>query len=96
MVQVALLARLEAKPGKEEDVADLLKGALSSPTPNRPRRLVRAEAGAVDVRHLRRVSKRRRPSGTSSGPIAAALMAKAPSFLAKPPVIERRDPGRQL
>src|SRR5215472_1805435 len=29
MVKVALLARLEAKPGKEEELAALLKGALS-------------------------------------------------------------------
>ncbi|MDB5112428.1 MAG: hypothetical protein JWR67_3542, partial [Mucilaginibacter sp.] len=28
MVKLALLARLEAKPGKEEEVAAFLKGAL--------------------------------------------------------------------
>ena len=89
MVQVALLARLEAKPGKEKDVADLLKGALSlanaepATTVWFALKLGPSTFGIFDAfpndagrqAHL-------------SGPIAAALMAKAPELLAKPPVIE--------
>ena len=30
MVKLALLARMEAKPGKEEEVAEFLRGALPS------------------------------------------------------------------
>jgi ribosomal protein S18 acetylase RimI-like enzyme len=48
MVHVALLARLEAKPGKEDEVAQLLKSALPSP-PRRPERQMGKEEGLQRV-----------------------------------------------
>lgn len=90
MVKVALLARLEAKPGKEQEVADFLKSALQlaqgepktvtwyawkiSPTTFGIFDTFEAEDGR-DA-HL-------------NGPIAAALMANADRLLASPPVIEK-------
>jgi quinol monooxygenase YgiN len=92
MVNVALLARLEAKPGKEAEVAALLTGALP---------LANAEP-ATTVWFALRIG----PSTFGifdafaddagrqahlAGQIAAALMAKAPELLAQPPTIERVD-----
>jgi quinol monooxygenase YgiN len=89
MVHVALLARLEAKPGKESQVADFLKSALplanaeSATTVWFALKLGPSTFGIFDAfpddagrqAHL-------------SGPIATALMAKAPELLAQPPTIE--------
>lgn len=92
MVNVALLARLEAKPGKETEVADLLRAALP---------LANAEP-ATTVWFALRIG----PSTFGifdafaddagrqahlAGQIAAALMAKAPELLAQPPTIEPVD-----
>ena len=92
MVNVALLARLEAKPGKEAAVADLLKSALP---------LANAEP-ATTVWFALRIG----PSTFGifdafaddagrqahlAGQIAAALMARAPELLAQPPTIEQVD-----
>ena len=92
MVRVALLARLEAKPGKEREVAELLKGALPlaqaepATTVWFALQLGPSTFGIFDAfpddagrqAHL-------------AGQIAAALMAKAPDLLAKPPSIEQVD-----
>src|SRR5215469_4810350 len=92
MVQVALLARLVAKTGKEEEFAAFLSGALSlaqaepATTVWFALRLSKSEFGIFDAfpddagrkAHL-------------NGPIAAALMAKAADLLAKPPQIEQLD-----
>jgi quinol monooxygenase YgiN len=91
-VPVAILARLVAKPGKEEEVAAFLASALPlaqaepATTVWFAIRLSKAEFGIFDAfpdaagrqAHL-------------SGPIAAALMAKAPELLAEPPRIELVD-----
>ena len=92
MVKFALLARLEAKPGKEKEVADLLKSALS---------LAQAEPGTVDWFALQlgpltfgifdTFETEEGRKAHLSGPIAAALMAKAPELLAQPPVSESVD-----
>jgi quinol monooxygenase YgiN len=92
MVKVALLVRLEAKPGKEAAVEKFLAGAL--PLANQEAttpvwfalRLGPSTFGIFDAfaddagrqTHL-------------SGPIAAALMANAAELLAKPPQIEKVD-----
>jgi quinol monooxygenase YgiN len=90
MVHVALLARLEAKPGKESEVTDFMKGALSLANAEMATtvwfalKLGPSTFGIFDAfpddagrqAHL-------------SGPIAAALMAKAPELLTQPPTIER-------
>lgn len=92
MVKVALLARLVAKPGKEEEVAAFLAGALPlaeaepSTTVWFALRMSKTEFGIFDAF----------PDDTGrkahlNGPIAAALMAKASELLAKPPVIEQVD-----
>lgn len=92
MVKVGLLARLEAKSGKEAEVAALLEGALALANAEPativwfalrlgPTTFGIFDAFADDVgrqAHLR-------------GPIAAALMAKAPELLAHPPTIEPVD-----
>jgi quinol monooxygenase YgiN len=92
MVKVGLLVRLEAKPGKEAEVESFLRGGLPL-AENEPEttawfaiRLGPSTFGIFDVfpgdagrqAHL-------------SGPIAAALMAKASDLLAKPPAIEKVD-----
>jgi quinol monooxygenase YgiN len=92
MVKVALLARLVAKAGKEEEVAAFLSGALP---------LAQQEAATV-VWFALRLSKREfgifdafpDDAGRKAhlnGPIAAALMAKAGELLAEPPKIEPVD-----
>jgi quinol monooxygenase YgiN len=92
MVKLALFARLEAKPGKEAEVAAFLKQGLElanqeattpiwfalrlGPTTFAIFDAFRDEAGRQN--HL-------------SGPIAQALMAQAPNLLAAPPMIERLE-----
>jgi quinol monooxygenase YgiN len=92
MVKVAFLARLVAKPGKEEEVAAFLSGALplaqAEPTTVVwfAFRLSKSEFGIFDAfpdeagrkTHL-------------NGPIAAALMAKAGELFAEPPKIDPAD-----
>jgi quinol monooxygenase YgiN len=88
-MKLALFARLEAKPGKEKDVADFLRQGLAlaneesttlmwfalrlGPTTFAIFDTFADEAGRQ--RHL-------------GGPIAQALMAQAPTLLAAPPQIE--------
>jgi quinol monooxygenase YgiN len=92
MVKVALLARLVAKPGKEEEVAAFLSGALS---------LAQAEPSTV-VWFAFRLSKSEfgvfdafaDDAGRNThltGPIASALMAKAPELFAEAPRIDKLD-----
>jgi quinol monooxygenase YgiN len=88
MVKVGLLVRLVAKPGREEEVASFLSGALP---------LAQAEASTI-VWFAIRLSKSEfgifdafpDDAGRKAhlnGPIAAALMAKAGELLAEPPKI---------
>jgi quinol monooxygenase YgiN len=92
MVNVALLVRLEAKPGKEADVEAFLRSGLPlaeqepATTVWFALRLGPTTFGIFDAfpddagrqAHL-------------SGQIAAALMAKASELLAEPPAIEQVD-----
>lgn len=92
MVHLGLLARLEAKPGKEQDVADLLTSALP---------LANAEAATTVWFALRlgpstfgifdAFADEPGRQAHLSGQIAVALMAKAPELLEHPPIIERAD-----
>jgi quinol monooxygenase YgiN len=90
MVHVALLARLEAKPGKEDEVAQLLKGALQlanaepATTVWFALKLGPSTFGIFDA-----FPDEAGRQAHLAGPIAAALMAKAPDLLAQPPQIER-------
>ncbi len=92
MVKLALLARLESKPGKEQELADLLAGAVA---------LARSEPATVQWFALRigpstfgifdTFEQEEGRTAHLNGPIAAALMAKAPELLSQPPVIEKVD-----
>ena len=92
MSKLSIVARIVAKPGKEDEVAALLEGALP---------LARSENATV-VWYAVRFSKTEfgifdtfnDEAGRNahlSGQIAAALMAKAPELLAQPPTIEKAD-----
>lgn len=100
MVKVALLVRLEAKPGKEDAVAAFLRGGLA---------IVEEEPATITWYALRlgpstfgifdTFPDEAGRQAHLAGRVAAALMAKAPEILAQPPVIEKVDllavkPGR--
>ena len=90
MVKVALLVRLEAKPGKESAVAKFLENAL--PLANQETttpiwfalRLGPSTFGIFDA-----FADEMGRKAHLAGPIAAALMANAAQLLAKPPQIEQ-------
>jgi quinol monooxygenase YgiN len=92
MVKLGLLARLEAKPGKEQEVADFLKAGLA---------LAQQEQGTVSWYGLQlgpstfgvfdTFEDEAGRDAHLSGPIAKALMEKAGELLAKDPIIEKVD-----
>ncbi len=92
MVKVGLLVRLEAKPGKEGEVASFLKGALEA---------VQQEPGTTAWFALRLGESTFGIFDASpdeagrqahlNGEVAKALMAKAAEFFVKPPMIEKAD-----
>jgi quinol monooxygenase YgiN len=92
MVKLALLARIVAKPGKENEVAALLEGALPLAQAEERTpvwfafRLGEREFGIFDA-----FADEAGLQAHLSGQIAAALMAKAPELLAEPPRIDRVD-----
>jgi quinol monooxygenase YgiN len=92
MVKVGLLARLVAKPGKEEEVAAFLASALPLAQSEAftivwfALRLSKSEFGIFDAFPDEAGRK-----AHLNGPIAAALMAKAGELLAEPPKIEPVD-----
>jgi quinol monooxygenase YgiN len=89
MVKLAFFARLEAKPGKEDEVAKFLATALDMARKEATTiswyalRLSHGTFGVFDTfddehgrqRHL-------------NGPIGQALMARAPELFSSPPAIE--------
>jgi quinol monooxygenase YgiN len=92
MVKVGLLVRLEAKPGKEADVAALLEGAL--PLANAEDATIvwfGVRTGPSSFAIFDAFADESGREAHLAGPIAAALMAKAPELLAAPPAIERAD-----
>jgi len=92
MVTVALLVRLEAKPGKEADVEGFLQGGLPlaqqepATTAWFALRLGPSTFGIFDA-----FPDEAGRQAHLSGQIAAALMAQASELLAQPPSIERVD-----
>src|SRR5258706_1829214 len=92
MVKVALWVQLEAKPGKEQEVADFLNSALP---------LVEREPATVTWFALRMgpttfgifdaFENEGSRQSHLTGAVAAALMSKAPDLLAKPPQITKTD-----
>jgi len=90
--KVALLVRLEAKPGKESAVESFLNGGLAV-VQDEPAtiawfaiRLGPSTFGIFDA-----FPDEAGRQAHLSGRVAAALMAKAPELFAKPPVIEKVD-----
>ena len=92
MVTVGLLVRLEAKPGKEADVENFLRGGLA---------IVQEEPATITWYAIRLGPSTfgifdtfPDDSGRQahlSGPLAAALMANASELLSQPPSIETVD-----
>ena len=92
MTKVALLVRLEAKPGKEDEVADFLRGGLA---------IVEEEPATIAWFALRlgpstfgifdAFPDEAGRQAHLSGRVAAALMAKASDLLSQPPSIEMID-----
>jgi quinol monooxygenase YgiN len=92
MVTVALLVRLEAKPGKEGEVDSFLRSGLAivqgepATTAWFAIRLGPSTFGIFDA-----FPNEAGRQAHLSGRVAAALMAKASDLLAKPPIIEKVD-----
>jgi quinol monooxygenase YgiN len=92
MVKVALLVRLEAKPGKEAEVEDFLRAGLPlvqeepATTAWFGIRLGLSTFGIFDA-----FPDEAGRQAHLSGKVAAALMAKASELFAKPPEIEKVD-----
>jgi quinol monooxygenase YgiN len=90
MVKLALLARLEAKPGKEQEVADFLKSALPIATGEPDTvtwyswQIGESTFGIFDTFEAEEGRE-----AHLTGEIAKALMANADRLFAKPPVIEK-------
>jgi len=92
MVRVALLVRLKAKPGKEAEVESFLKSGLP---------LAEAEPattawfavkfGPSTFGIFDAFPDEAGRQAHLSGPIAAALMARASDLLSEPPSIEKVD-----
>jgi quinol monooxygenase YgiN len=92
MVKLALYVPLEAKPGKEKEVAQFLQSAVP---------LVEAEHGTVTWYALQMgpttfgifdtFNDEAGRQAHLSGKVAAALMAKAPDLFAKAPEINKLD-----
>lgn len=92
MVEVGLLVRLEAKPGKESEVENFLKSALP---------LVDAEPETVAWFAIRFgpstfgifdvFPNEAGRNAHIAGKVAEALFAKAGELLAQPPLIEKID-----
>lgn len=92
MVTMALLVRLEAKPGKEADVENFLKGGLPivqeepATTAWFAIRMGPSTFGIFDA-----FPDEAGRQAHLTGRVAAALMAQASDLLAQPPSIEQID-----
>ena len=92
MPSLGLFVRLEAKPGKEEEVATFLKQALQMANQESTTllwfslRLGPSTFAVFDAFHDDSGRQRH-----LNGPIAKALIANAPDLLAVPPSIEKTE-----
>ena len=92
MVSVALLVRLEAKPGKEAEVENFLRGALPivqgepATTAWFAIRMGPSTFGIFDA-----FPDESGRQAHLNGQVAAALMQKAPDLFSQPPAIEQID-----
>lgn len=92
MVNKALLVRLEAKPGKEQAVADFLKSGLPL-AENEPATITwyGIQLGPSTFGIFDSFPDDAGRQAHLNGPIAAALMANAADLLSADPVIELVD-----
>jgi quinol monooxygenase YgiN len=88
-MKLALFARLEAKPGKEQEVADFLRQGLALANQEATTLLWFAlRVGPTTFAIFDAFSDESGRQRHLNGPIAQALMAKAPELFAAPPSIE--------
>lgn len=92
MIKLALFVRLEAKPGKEEEVENFLRGGLPL-VEQEPATLAwfGIRLGPTTFGIFDAFPDESGRQAHLAGKVAAALMAKAPELLAQPPVIEKAD-----
>ena len=92
MVRVALFVRLQAKPGKEADVARFLESGLTLANQEATTPIWFAlQLGPATFGIFDAFADEAGRKAHLAGPIAAALMAKASELLAEPPQIEQVD-----
>lgn len=92
MLTVGLFVRLEAKPGKEQDVANFLQQGLQLANQEALTPLWFAlRLGPSTFAVFDAFAGEAGRQAHLEGPIAKALMAQAPQLLASPPVIERTE-----
>jgi quinol monooxygenase YgiN len=92
MLTRSLFARLEAKPGKEDEVAAFLNQGLQLANQEATTPLWFAlRLGPTTFAIFDAFTDEAGRQNHLNGPIAKALMAQAPSLLASPPVIEHLD-----
>jgi len=92
MIRVGLAVRLEAKPGKEAEVAAFLKSGLALANQEAQTTVwfaLQFGPSSFGIFDAFRDDSGRKAHLT--GPIAAALMAKAADLLSSPPKIENVD-----
>jgi quinol monooxygenase YgiN len=92
MVSVALWVRLEARPGKEMELENFLKGGLSL-AENEPATTVwfALRLGPKTFGIFDAFPDEKGRDAHLAGPIAKALMEKAPDLLLSAPTIEKVD-----
>jgi quinol monooxygenase YgiN len=92
MVKLALYVRLEAKPGKEQEVADFLRSGLPL-VEEEPATIAwfGIQMGPSTFGIFDAFPDEAGRQAHLSGKVAAALMAKASELLAQPPRIEKVD-----
>jgi len=88
-MKLALFARLEAKPGKEKEVAEFLLNGLALANQESATLLWFAlRLGPTTFAIFDAFADEAGRQGHLAGPIAQALMAQAPALFAAPPTIE--------
>jgi quinol monooxygenase YgiN len=92
MLKVSLFVRLEAKPGKAEEVAAFLQAGLQLANQESTTPLWFAlRLGPTTFAIFDAFKDEAGRQAHLNGPIAKALMAQAPNLLASAPVIERAE-----
>jgi len=92
MLTLGLFARLEAKPGREEDLAAFLMQGLELANQEKTTIVWFAmRLGPTTFAIFDAFQDEAGRQNHLNGPIAAALMTQAPNLLAAPPAIERVD-----